>query len=123
MVDGLVHCVEKVGDTQQYLKWQIGDIPLEKTLTCLRVGYLKRDSERILLTIQNNDKMTNYVKGEFDITQQNRTCRLERDEMVKYIESESMKLAQKELKTRYTWVRKGINREWCKILNFEHTTK
>ena len=43
----------------------------------------------------------------------------ERDEIVKYIITEYSKLAQKEYKTRYNWVRKIIHWELYKRLNFD----
>ena len=56
---------------------------------------------------------------------QNRECRFcgEKDKMINHIVSECIKLAQKEYKTRHNWVVKVIQRELCKKLKFEHTTK
>ena len=58
-------------------------------------------------------------------TWQNSKCRLsdDRDETINHIISECYKLAQKEYKTRHDWVGKGIHRELCKKLKFDHTNK
>ena len=57
--------------------------------------------------------------------QQNSKYRLcgDRDETINYIISKCSKLAQKECKTRYDWVRKVIPLELCKRLEFYHNTK
>ena len=56
--------------------------------------------------------------------QQNSKCRLcgDRDGTINHI-SECSKLAQKEYKTRYDWVGKGIHWEMCKKFKFAHTNK
>ena len=47
----------------------------------------------------------------------------DKDETNKHIISECSKLVQKKYKSRHNWVGKGIHRELCKKLKFEHTTK
>ena len=68
--------------------------------------------------------MTNYVKTKIDKTQQNSKCSLygDREETINHI-SESIKLAQKEYKTRHDWVRKVIHKKLCKKFKLDHTNK
>ena len=67
----------------------------EKTWTFLRKGNLKRETESLLITAQNNVIRINYVKARIDKTQQNSRCRLcgDRDERINHIISECSKLA------------------------------
>ena len=66
-----------------------------------------------------------YVKGKVDETQQNNRCTLssDRGETISRIISEFNKLAQKECKTRYDWVRKETHWELCKNFKFDYTNK
>ena len=100
------------------------DIRHEKTLTRLRKGNLKRESESPLIAAQNNTMRTNHIKARIDKAQQNSRCRLcgDRDETVNHIISECRKLAQKEYKTWQDWVGKVIHWELCKELIFDHRT-
>ncbi|MUZ80509.1 hypothetical protein GLN52_23935 [Shigella flexneri] len=101
------------------------EIAHEKTWTWLRKGHLKRETESLLTTAQNNAIRTNYIKAKIDKTQENSKCRLcgQRDETVNHIISECSKLAPKEYKNRHDWVGKVVHWELCKRLRFEHTDK
>ena len=79
----------------------ISNISHEKTLTRLRKGKFKRETESPLIAVQNNAIRTNKIKARIDTTQQNSKCRLcsDRDETINHIISECSKLAQKEFKT------------------------
>ena len=57
--------------------------------------------------------------------QQNSWCRLwgERGKMINHIISKCSKLAQKEYKTRHSWVCKVIHWELCKKFKFDRTNK
>ena len=68
---------------------------------------------------------TSYSKAKIDHTEQNNKCRLcsNRDETINHIISECSKLAPKEYKIKYNRVRKGIHRELCKKIKFDHTNK
>ena len=81
------------------------------TWTWLRKGNFKRETESLLIVVQNNAIRTNHIKARIDKTQQNSKCRLcgDRDETTNHIISESSKLAQKEYKTRRDWVGKVIH--------------
>ena len=104
-------------------KRPINNISLDKTWTWLREGNFKRETESLLISVQNNTVRTNHIKARIDKTQQNSKCRLcgDRDETVNLIISECSKLAQKEYKTRYDWVGKVINWEMYKKFKFDHT--
>ena len=67
-----------------------------------RKGNLKRETESLLIVVQNNAIRTNYVKARIDKTQENSRCRLcgDRDEMNNHIISEYSKLARRKYKTR-----------------------
>ncbi len=79
----------------------ISNISHEKTLTWPRKRNLKRKTESLLITVQDNDIRTNHIKARIDKTPQNSKCRQcgDRDETINHIISECSKLAQKENKT------------------------
>ena len=91
----------------------------------LRKGNFKRETESLLIVVQNNTIRTNHIKVRIDKTQQNSRCRLcgDKDETINHIISECSKLAHKEDKTRYDWVGKVIYWELCKKLKFDHLSK
>ena len=93
-----------------HFKRQTSEISHKKTWAWLKKGNLKKESESILITAQNNAIRTNSVKAKIDKPQQNNRCRLcgDKDETINHI-SECSKLAQKEHKTRYNWVGKMIH--------------
>ena len=97
----------------------------QKIWTWLRRGNLKRETESLLLSAQDNTIRTNHIKTRIDKTQQNNICRLcgDRDEKINHIISECSKLARKEYKTRHDWVGKVIHREMCKKFKFDYTNK
>ena len=97
-------------------KRQINNISQDKTLTWLRKGNFKRETESLLIAAQNNAVRTNHIKARIDKMQQNSKCRLcsDKDETITHIISECSKLAQKEYKTRHDWVGKVIHRKMCK---------
>ena len=72
----------------------------------LRKGNLKRETESLQISAQNNAIITNHIKVRIGKTQQNSKCRLygDRDENINHIISECSKLAQKEYKTGHDWV-------------------
>ena len=89
----------------------INNISRDKTLTWLRKGNFKRETESPLIAAQNNAIRTNQIKARIDKTQQNSKCRLcsDRDETINHIISECSKLALKEYKTRHDWVGEVIH--------------
>ena len=53
-----------------HFKRQIGEVAHKKTWTWLRRGNLKRETESLIITAQNNALRTNYIKAKIDKTQQ-----------------------------------------------------
>ena len=103
----------------------INNISHQKTWTWLRKGNLKRETESLLIAVQENAIRTNHIKARIDKTQQNSKCRLwgDRDETINRIISECNKLGQKEYKARHDWVGKLIHREMCKKFKFDYANK
>ena len=54
----------------------INNISNQKTWTWLRKGNLKRETESLLIAVQDNAIRTNHIKARIDKTQQNSKCRL-----------------------------------------------
>ena len=77
------------------------------------------------MAAQNSAIRTHHVKATVDMTQQNSICRQcgDRDETIKHIISEYIKLAQKEYKPRHDWVGKVIHWGMCKKFKFDHVNK
>ena len=101
------------------------NISHEKTLTWLRKGNFKRETESLVIAAQDSAIRTNHIKARIDKTRQNIKCRLcgDRDETINHIISECSKLAQREYKARHDWVGNVIHWEMCKKLKFDHTNK
>ena len=97
-------------------KWLINNISHDKTWTWLRKGNLKRETESLLMAVQNNAIRTNHIKARIDKTQQNSRLCID----INHI-SECSRLAQKEYKTWHDWVGKVIHWKMCK--KFNHTNK
>ena len=90
---------QKWGKTTLWtLKRIINNISHQKTLTWLRKGNLKRETESLLIAAQDNAIRTNHIKARIDETQQNRKWWIcgDGDETINHIISECCKLAQKE---------------------------
>ena len=68
----------------------INNISHQKTWTWLRKGNLKRETESLLISAQDNAIRTNLIKARIDKTQQNIKCRLcgDRDDTINHIISE-----------------------------------
>ena len=105
-----------------HFKRQTSDISYEETWTSLRKGNLKRETESLLITTQNNAIRNNHIKARIDKTQQNSKCRL-CGEMINHIIIECSKLTQKEYKTRHDCVGKVIDWEFSKKFKFDHMDK
>ena len=84
------------------------NISHDKTWTWLRKGNFKRETESVLMAVQNNAIRTNHIKARIDKTQQKSICWLcgDRVETINHIISGCRKLAQKECKARHDWVGK-----------------
>ena len=103
-------------------KGLINNTLLDKTWTQLIKGYFKRETESLLIAVQNNAIRSNHIKARIDKPQQNSKCG-DRDETITHMISECSKLARKEYKTRHDWVGKVIQWEMCKKFKFDHTNK
>ena len=103
----------------------INNISHQKTWTWLRKGNLKRKTESLLITAQDNAIRTNHIKARIDKTQQNSKCRLcgDRDETINHIISECSKLVPREYKVRHDWVGKVIHWEMWRKFQFDQTNK
>ena len=99
----------------------INNISHDKTWTWLRKGNFKRETESLLIAVQDSALRTNHTKARIDKTQQNSKCRLCGD--INHIISECNKLAQREYKARHDWAGKVIDWEMCKKFKFDHTNK
>ena len=108
-----------------HFKRLMNNISHDKTWAWLRKGNFKRETESLLIAIQDNAIRTNHIKVRIDKTQQNSKCRLccDIDETINHIISECSKLAQREYKVRHNWVGKVIHWEICKKFKFDHTNK
>ena len=84
----------------------------QKTWTWLRKENLKRETESVQISAEDNAMRTNHMKARIDRMQQNCKYRLwsDRDETINHI-SECSKLAQKKYKARHDWVGKVIHWE------------
>ena len=84
-------------------KRRINNVSHNKTLTWLRKGNFKRETESLLIAAQDSAIRTNHIRARIDKTQQNSKCRLcgDRDETINHIISECSKLAQREYKARH----------------------
>ena len=65
-------------------KWLISDISHKKTWMWLRKRNLKRETESLLISAENNAIRTNHIKARIDKMQQNSKCILcgDRDETI-----------------------------------------
>ena len=104
---------QKWEEKQLYRRFKrlINNISHDKNWTWLRKESLKRETESLQITAQNNAIRTNHIKAKRDKTQQNRKCRLcsDRAETINNIISKCCKLAQKEYKTGLDRVGKVIH--------------
>ena len=128
--------IDEIMTTTRQQKWEgkqlngrfkrlINNISHQKTWTWLRKGNLKRESESLLTTAQDNAMRTNHIKARIDKTQQNSKRRLcgDRDETINHIISECSELALDEYKARHDWVGKVIRWEMWRKFQFDHTNK
>ena len=94
-----------------YFKQQPDEIARKKIWIWQRKRILKRETEPLLISVQNNAIRINFDEVKIDCTQQNSKCRLceGRDEMLNHIVSECNKPTEKECSTRHDWVGKVIH--------------
>ena len=94
----------------------------EMTLTWLRRGNHKRETESLSVASENNAIRTNYAKVKSHTTDKNGKCMLcgDNDETSDHVISKCIKLAKKEYKKRCDLVTKVIH---CKRLEFDPINK
>ena len=78
------------------------EISDEKTWTWLRKGNIKKQTESLLATAQNNAIRTNHFNARIDKTQQNSKCRLcgDRNETINRIVSKCCRLVSRDIPRR-----------------------
>ena len=91
----------------------------------LRNGFLKKETEGLILAAQEQALRTNSIKHSIDKTSETSLCRLCRDcsETVRHIVSEYKKLAQREYRKRHDKVALWVHWEICRKYGRECTDK
>ena len=86
----------------QYLR-QTKEVRIEQSWVWLQNGYLKWETESLIVAVQNQSIRTNLVKAKIDKSQKDTLCRLRKkaDESTDLVASGCSKLAQKEYKRRH----------------------
>ena len=93
----------------QFLR-QTDDIAGEDRWLWLKQGNVKRETETLILVVQEQAVRTNLIKAKIDNTQEQSKCRMcvEKHETVSQLISECSKMAQREYKRRHDWVGIGM---------------
>ena len=88
-------------------------------------GGLKRETEILIMTAQEQAIRSNVIKAKIDRSQTDSKCRMcgQVDETMNHITSELSKLAQKEYKKQHDWVGKRIHWEVCNKFDIVVTEK
>ena len=104
----------------QYLR-QTKKVRSDQSWAWLQNGDLKRETESLIVTAQNQSITTNLVKARIDKSQGDSLCRICRkvDESIDHIVSGCSKLAQKEYKRRHDNLRKIVHWKLARKYNFE----
>ena len=91
----------------------------------LQNGDLKRQTEGLIVAVQNQSIRTNLLKAKIDKSQGDSLCRVCRkvDESIDHIVSGCSKLAQKEYKRRHDNLGKIVNWKLARKCNFEAEDK
>ena len=91
----------------------------------LQNGDLKRQTEGLIVAVQNQSIRTNLLKAKIDKSQGDSLCRVRRkvDESIDHIVSGCSKLAQKEYKRRHDNLGKIVNWKLARKCNFEAEDK
>ena len=85
-----------------YFKWQKSKLSHEKCKQWLRKGDLQRETESLLIAIENNSIRTNYIKAKLDCA--------DRDQLINR-NKQMQQINMKRYKTRHDLVRKVIHCE------------
>ena len=90
---------------------EMDEIASENSWSWLKTGYLKKETEGLLVAAQSQTLRTNAIKAEIDKSQENSLCRLchQKNETVNHIVSECPKVSQTQYKRRHDTVAKALN--------------
>ena len=86
----------------------------------MRKSELKRCTEALICSAQEQSIRTNYIKYNIDKTAMSLLCRMcgTKNETISHIVSECGKLAQKEYKRRHASIGKYVHWQFCEKLGF-----
>ena len=104
---------------------QTSDVAGEESWRWLRNGFLKKETEGLILAAQEQALRTNSIKHSVDKTSQTPLCRLcgESTETVWHIVSGCKKLAQNEYRKRHDKVALRVHWEMCRKYRIDCTNK
>ena len=104
---------------------QISGVAGEESWRWLRNGFLKKETEGLILAAQDQALRTNAIKCNIDKTSETPLCRLcgESAETVRHIVSGCKKLAQREYRKRHDKVALRVHWEICRKYGIECTDK
>ena len=104
---------------------QISNVAGEESWRWLRNGFLKKETEGLILAAQEQALRTNSIKYSIDKTSETPLCRLcgETTETVRHIVSGYKKLAQREYRKRNYKVALGVHWEMYRKYGIECTNK
>ena len=104
---------------------QTSDVAGEKPWRWLRNGFLKKETEGLILATQEPALRTNSIKHSVDKTSQTPLCRScgESTETVWHIVSGCKKLAQNEYRKRHDKVALGVHWVMCRKYGIDYTEK
>ena len=104
----------------QYLR-QTKEVRSDQCWAWLRNGDLKRETESLIVTAQNQSRRTNLVKAKIEKSRRDSLCIVCRkvDESIDHIVSGCSKLAQKEYKRRHDNLGKIVHWKLARKCNFE----
>ena len=90
---------------------EMDEIASENSWSWLKTGYLKKETEGLLVAAQSQTLRTNAIKAKIDKSQENSLCRLchQKNETVNHIVSECPKISQTQYKRRHGTVAKALN--------------
>ena len=104
---------------------QTADVAGEDSWTWLRNGFLKKETEGLILAAQEQALRKNSIKHSIDKTSETPLCRLcgNSTETVRHIISGCKRLAQREYKKSHDKVALRVHREMCRKYGIECTDK
>ena len=100
---------------------QTKEVRSDQCWAWLQNGYLKRETESLIVAAQNESIRTNLIKAKIDKSQGDSLCRVcsKVDESIDHIVSGCSKLAQKKYKRRHDNLGKIVHWKLAKKCNFK----